>query len=296
MLLHSQILPAHSDSPGKIKQLYMRSASIGPEQDYAPVFYLEARIDFADVRSGYHMTFGTNSVVDILNLEDETPWTRDMVRGVNPEDLQTTKPEGARLRRLPDCVSPELLTRIETQYLTYLLRHTEVTVYRNFALNAYSLPGESEEEFQVRCLDLLNDFFRRDLDEFREVINRRLERIEQKFIAGDREGEFGFDRRRTQARSELRALAERITELFLQTELTLDGEVKLLPPADPELSDLEHRLAALETDVCHEIWLLQNSYQEKVRNIDEYLIHPNLRDLHLVRTGILWMPVGAPEP
>jgi hypothetical protein len=30
-----------------------------------------------------------------------------------------------------------------------------------------------------------------------------------------------------------------------------------------------------------------------VTNIDEYIIHPNPRDLHLVRTCILWMPAEA---
>ena len=50
---------------------------------------------------------------------------------------------------------------------------------------------------------------------------------------------------------------------------------------------------AILADVRRDIGRLLNSYQEKVRNIDEYIIHPGLKDLHLVRRCILWMPAGT---
>jgi hypothetical protein len=67
------------------------------------------------------------------------------------------------------------------------------------------------------------------------------------------------------------------------------------PYPDPARSDLEQCLETLEVDVRQEIRRLLNSYQEKVLNVDEYIIHPNLRDLHLVRACILWIPEGALE-
>jgi hypothetical protein len=65
--------------------------------------------------------------------------------------------------------------------------------------------------------------------------------------------------------------------------------------ADPTRPDLEQSLESLEIDARLDIRRLLNSYQDKVRNIDEYIIHPGLKDLHLVRTCIAWMPAKARE-
>jgi len=296
MSLSSQIFPAQAEHPGRIKHLYFRPASTVPDQEYEPFFYVEARIDFADVRSGCNVTCGIHSALDMLSLDGDLLWTRDMVRSVDPAAILASKPESAQLRRLPEFVTENLLARIESRHLSYLLRHAETRIYRNFVLNAYSHPGETRNDFQLRCLEVFNEAFRGDLDALREVFNRRLGRIEQKYLRQDRTGEFESDRRMAQARSKLHALAENIAEFFLQTELTLDERIMTPQHPNPDSPDLDQSLEALEMDVRLEIQRLIDSFRDKVTNIDEYIIHPNLRDLHLVRICILWIPVGASQP
>ncbi len=292
MSLNSQVFAARPDHSGKVKQLFLRPTSSTAEQEYVPCFYVEARIDFADIRSGYHMTCGLNNILDIHPFEEDLLWTRDMVRRVDPTSLQTSKPEKAKLRQLPEFVTEEHVSRIETQYLSFLLHYSEARVFRNFVLNIYSHPGETREDFQIRCLDVFNESFRGELETLREVVNRRFERIEQKYIGRDRAGEFESDRRMTQAKSRFHAVAERIAELFLQTGLTMEtADAVGLQYPDSSRPDFEQSLNMLEADVRRDVWRLLNSYQDKVRNIDEYIIHPGIRDLHLVRTCILWMPV-----
>jgi hypothetical protein len=41
-----------------------------------------------------------------------------------------------------------------------------------------------------------------------------------------------------------------------------------------------------------EISKLSDSFNEKASAVDEYILHPNLKDIHLVRSCILWMPKG----
>ncbi len=294
MSLKSQTFAAQPEQSRGIKLLYFCPDSWAPEQPWAPYFYLEARIDYADVRSGYHMTCGLNHVLDLQPFDEDLPLTRDMVRTVDPAAIRTTKPEGATLLSLPVYITEDLVHRLETQYLSFLLRHAEVRVFRNFALNIYSYPGETCNEFQVRCLDVFKESFRGELEPLREVVNRRFERIEQKYISRTRTGEFESDRRVASARSTLHAVAENIAELFLRTELTLESaDVTAMRYTDPSRPDVEQSLEILETDVRRDVGRLLNSYQEKVRNIDEYIIHPGLKDLHLVRKCILWMPAGA---
>jgi hypothetical protein len=35
---------------------------------------------------------------------------------------------------------------------------------------------------------------------------------------------------------------------------------------------------------------LDDAYEEKARSLDEYNLHPNPKDIHFVRSGVLWMP------
>jgi hypothetical protein len=291
MSLKPQELSGQSGAGRRARHLFYRRDSGAGEYTCVPYFYVEARIDFADVRTGHHVTCEFNDLMEIDSLDDEFLWTPDMVHAVDPARLQTSRPEGADLGALPDSVTEDTFDRLETHYIRYLLRHAETRILRNFALNLYSLPGESREEFHKRCMEILNESFRGELDELREVANRRLERIERKYLRYDRPGEFESERRMTQARSRYHATAEAVAELFLTTELSMHdgGNVGLHIP-NPHRPDLEEALETLEVDVRRDIQRLLRSYQERVSNTDEYIIHPGLKDLHLVRTGIVWMP------
>jgi hypothetical protein len=296
MSLNEQPFAAPPEHPGRVKQFYWHSTSPDTRLDFAPHIYFEARIDYSDVRSGYHMTCGWNSVLDLNPWEEDLPLTRDMVRSVDPKAVLPSKPDRARLAALPGFVTEDLLCRLETQYLSFLVRHAEISLLRNYALNIYSLPGETPDEFQARCLESFGESFRGELDAMREVVNRRLERIEQKYAGRDRVGEFESDRRISQVRSRLHAMAESIVGLFLETELSLAPvEIRNAVSSESSRPDFEQSLESLEGDVRRDINRLLNSYQDKIRNIDEYICHPGLKDLHLVRKGILWMPVEAPE-
>ncbi len=295
MPLDSQVLSAQPDQIGRIKHLFSPPEASFAGQPYAPSIYFEARVDFADVRSGCHVTCDKNCVLDIVQLDDELVWTTDMVRTIDPARLVTAKPEAVTLRKLPDFVNESFLFRAEALYLSFLIRHTTVRLFRNFALSIYSHFGETREEFESRCMEEFNDSFRADLDVLREVVNRRLERIATKYVGG-RAGEYESDRRVTQARSKMHAMSERFAELFIQTELTSDSGPLTPRRPNPSHPDLEQNLDTLETEVRMEIRRLRTFYWEKVQNIDEYIIRPNFKDLHLVRTCILWMPEGAAGP
>jgi hypothetical protein len=291
MSLKSQAISSQLHGPRKTKHLFCPPVESAAEYDCVPYFYVEARIDFADVRTGHHVTREYNDLMKMGCIDDDLLWTRDMVLPVDPSLLQASKPEGAKLGELPGFVNDEAFARLETQYIQYLLRHAEARVFRNFALNSYSLPGEGREEFQKRCMEILNESFRSELEGLREVANRRLEHLEQKHLKAGRPGEFESDRRMTQARSRFHETAETVAEMFLAAELSLEdvGNIKLHVP-DPLHPDLEEALEALKAGVRRDICRLMRSYQERVGKIDEYIVHPGLKDLHLVRTCIVWLP------
>jgi hypothetical protein len=215
-----------------------------------------------------------------------------MVQEIDPSKIGPVPPNGTRLSRLPAYVDLLFISRIETQFLQYLMRSYEIKVFRNFDLNVYSSPGESMGEFIGRCRDLSDAAKRQELDYLHEIFDRRLEQLKQKYLSGNDYSEL----ERTEADSRKRdiffQISERLADLFLHAE----WDPPHFPPSDrlsPGEEELEQRLAAIHLEARETIRRVCEAHDEKARAIDEYILHPNLKDIHFVRSCILWMPSEA---
>jgi hypothetical protein len=279
---------------GRLKHLYWRAPESPGGAVYLPHLYLEARVDFADVRSGLHETCNVSRVMQIPNLDPADAWTEDMLVHVDPADIQSVPPSNVTLGKSPDWFSADSVPAVETQFLALLLRSFRVKIYRNFDVNVYSRLNESLEDFKSRCIEMLNDSFRGELDRLREQFDRLLEQARERHLTTHEWAAFDSSRVIAQQRGEFRTAAERITSLFMDTELNLVPQEFSRGFANCSRTELQQSLASVELDAQYAIAKLMAAYQQKVSNIDEYIIHPNLRDIHLVRSCLLWMPGETP--
>ncbi len=278
-----------SKSSDKISELFWCSEIPNPDSEFLPFFYAEARIDFNDVRTGFRETVSLKKALELLSDMDLI-WADDMIRDVDPDKIGIIAPESICLQTMPDFVDEQFISRMEAKLAQYLMRRFEAKVYRNSVLNIYSFPGELLNQFTNRCLDLLDGPMRQELASLHEVYNRKLAQIKQKYLDyEDDSGEFETAKLDSRNRDAISRISERIAELFLRAELSLRpaaGPFRNLQGAQ----ELEERLLSLELESQQVIAKLWDSYMEKARAIDEYVLHPNLKDIHLVRSGILWMP------
>jgi hypothetical protein len=276
-------------SSDKINELFWSAAIPNPDSEFCPFFYAEARIDFNDVRTGFRETVSLKKALELLSYEDLI-WTDDMIRDVDPDKIGSLAPEGIRLQTMPDFVDEQFISRMEAKLAQYLMRRFEAKVYRNSVLNTYSFPGELLNQFTSRCFELLDGPMRQELASLHEVYNRRLTQIKQKYLGyEDDSDQFETAKLDSRNRNAISRISERVAELFLRAELSLRpvaGPFRNLQGAQ----ELEDRLMSLELEAQQVIAKLWDCYAEKARAIDEYVIHPNLKDIHLVRSCILWMP------
>jgi hypothetical protein len=276
----------------RIKQLYQRlEDSSGSAAEWVPLFCVEARVDFNDVRTGFRETVSLSKALEIYSDNAELLWTDDMIRDVDLLKASSSAPEGVRLSALPDFVNANFLTRMENQFVQYLLRSFETKIYRNFDLNVYSLSGESRSDFCKRCRDLFAGAKRRELDQSHEVFNRKLEQVKQKYIGVTDSGELEKARSESRNRDVFSRCSEQMTELFNSAELRLKP-LPYPPRISSNMQELEERLLALEWEARQAITRLADFFEEKANAIDEYILHPNLKDIHFVRSCILWAPKG----
>ncbi len=296
-------LKKHSSQPtDALRSLYLTPEYPGPsETEYFPHFYVEARIDFNDVRTGFRETVSLSKALEIHSNEAELSWVEDMVRDVDLQKTSLSRPDSIRISPLPSFVDSNFLSRMETKFVQYLLRSFVAKVHRNYALNIYSFAGETRGDFVRRCRELLDEAKRKELDLLHDVFKRKLEQTKEKYLLSSEP--LGLDlvdeplglelaKAESQNKSIFFRYSERIDEHFLRGEVQPDFN----PDANrdtSEINELEERLMSLELEAQVEIKKLQDSYGEKVQNLDEYKLHPNPKAIHFVRSGILWMPKKA---
>ncbi len=282
-----------AQSTDKVRHLFLATEDPGtPDIEYFPYFYAEVKIDFNDVRTGLRETVSLNKALEIYSNNADLLWVEDMVRDVDPAKTRSSAPDAVRFSILPDFVDANFISRMETQLIQYLLRSFVTKLYRNSVLNVYSSPGESEAEFSRRCLDLLDAPKRKESDSLHDVYNRRIEQLKGKYLGESESSVLELAKAESQNRDIFSHYSERIAELFLRIEIPTDSPsgTILRSPAGKEL---EERLQALESEARQIIAKLRDSYEEKARALDEYILHPNLKDIHFVRSCILWMPKKA---
>jgi hypothetical protein len=282
--------PNTADS-GTIRHFYLKPAGDAAAAEFAPRFYLEAKIDLSDVRSGLRESLSVNRALELILLEGDVLWTEDMVQAIDPDVVESGLPPSPRLKPLPPNVDAACLRSVENQFLSYLLRHFEVRIFRNPILRLYSLPVESKDDFRARCLETLARPFRADLDNIRELCDRKLERVKLRYLRLESGGGFAEERISAEARNWIHEMSERVEELFVRAELTSEPAVgnPMFPhPAD---GTLEQRLALIESEAREAIRRLADEYTEIAGQLDEYLVRPSLKDIRLGGVSILWMPV-----
>ncbi len=260
-----------------------------PDIEYLPHFYAEVRIDFNDIRTGFRETVSLMKALDIYSENADLLWADDMIRDIDPRKMKSEIHESAHLARLPDYVNANFMARMENKFAEYLLRCFEQRIYKNFALNIYSFSGESLADFTGRCMELFDGPMRQELDYLNEVFKRKLERVKQKFLSSEEEGAFERAREESQRRNAFAVYSDKIASLFVQSEFRNKSTFGR-PEAAKSMSELDERLIGLEQEAQQAILKIGESYEEKARAIDEYILHPNVRDIHFVRSCIIWIP------
>jgi len=272
-----------------VRHFHLKTADA--QKEYNPFFYLEAKIDLADVRSGLRESLSVTRALEIVQFDGDALWTEDMVQGVDPATVEAGLPAVPALRPLPSHVDAACLKRVESQFLRYLLRHFAVCIFRNPYLRLYSLPGETNEDFTTRCLEILAQPFRAELDDIRELSDRKLERVKLAYLKPAGPGGIAEERASAELRNRIHEMAERVEELFVTAELTAEpaeGDPMFSETAD---GTVEQRLAQIEVEARDAIRRLAIEYTAMAGNLDECVVRPSMRDIQVGRASILWIPV-----
>lgn len=273
-------------------RFYLTDAAAGRDLEFEPYLMLEARIDFNDVRTGYRQTCGIQKIVAIPEEMVEPLWDDDGIKDVNSDKLTTDPPENIRIRNLPKHLDETFISFIEIRFIEYLLRTFTVQIYRNYFLGVYSAYGESRSDFIIRCIELVQTPMYSEFDSMLEVFERKLERLQQKYLFQEELEDIKRMKVDSRNRELFHFIAERVLSLFLRTEFSIQSFTKPTSP-EPYIQEFEDRLHTLHLEAKETVAKILDFYEEKAKSIDEYLLHPSMKNIHFVRSFLLWIPTGA---
>jgi hypothetical protein len=274
---------------GSIKSLYLsRGDSERHDIEYFPYFYAEIRIDFNDVRTGFRETRSLGKALEIYSHPTDLFWVEDMILDVSPGQMQSIPPVNGQLSSLPEFVDDKFVSLMETQYMQYLLRSFEVSLFKNSVLNIYSNASESRDEFIARCAELFEKPMREEMDQVGDVFYRRLGQLKEKYLSSDEFLGMEIQQLESRNRDAFSQYAEHIATLFLKGDLRSRPDISILPSQNA--MELEECLIEVEQEARRAIRGIMDAYEYKAQALDEYILHPNLKDIHFVRSCILWMP------
>ena len=279
-----------------IESLYLPpTASRKAAAEYFPYVYIEAGIDFNDVRTGYKCAV---KLARALKMHDDHAfpgWIEEIIHDADIDNVQEVQPRAVRLHPPPEFMDAEFIDVVKNRYIEYLARTWKRILYHNSELKIYSGAGESREEFTVRCRELFLERMREELNQVRVIFKRIKDQLKEKYLGiGDVElPDSVLLAPEENDRNIFSRYAERIDALFMNAaSLTVDAAIDTPSRMDTK-SELEDRLISLMEAARGRIARLRETYGKKSELIDEYILRPNLKNIHCERSCILWMPRKA---
>jgi hypothetical protein len=275
-----------------IESLYLRpeDPNITASEYYACV-YIEASVDFNDIRTGYK---GATKLARALKIHEGgtvSGWSEEIIQDANIDRINEIPPHAAQLHPPPEFLNAEFINIVKNRYIEYLTRSWKKILYRNSELDIYSSAGESREEFAVRCRELFLGRMCEELNKLRVIFNRMQEQLKEKYlgiVVTELPGSAPLTPE-AKNRGIYSRYVERIDALFMRAASSAVNASSDLLRMDKN-SELEERLIALTAEACRKIALLRENYEKKVELIDEYILRPNLKNIRCERSCILWMP------
>lgn len=222
-------------------------------------------------------------------------------------DLRTTAPEGAiyRLTNAP-LKNKTLLTSIERDLKNHLAASQSIEVPYNATLKLYGRPGETAEQFEVRCLQAADSKADQDLAKLKDTYETKLERLrEQHATASDRVGVLD-EQAKGKRNSELLSTAGSILGgLFggrkssvlgkLGTAANRRGQTSAakerLAAAEGKVARIEEQIAELEDELADDVAEIDQNWMTKAKDITTLRIGLEKTDIRVTQIVLAWLPV-----
>jgi len=296
--------------PAGVPQYYLPiRGSIPPDQSltYQAGVLAAATVNFVAGTRGTSSSVRVRQVATAPESALALNWEKSSPMETTLEDMDRQPAADAALAPLPAAMGKVASYRAwGTDFSDWLFRTQTMEAYKSPSSKLTSDPGESEEAFRSRIMDVATakrDEVIQKLEKKyatkRRTLESRLTKAEQ---AVEREGEQSRGRKMQTAISfgatilgaifgKVRSTGTvgRATTAMRDVSRSIDeaGDVKR---AEQNAADAKQRLDELETQLQEEIDTLTDKTDPATEDLEKILMRPRKSDITLDALGVLWMP------
>ncbi|HWL45743.1 MAG TPA: helicase HerA-like domain-containing protein [Ilumatobacter sp.] len=243
----------------------------------------------------------------VYPLSEATDASRAVAVDYDDRDLRATAPEGIvyRLPRAP-IKNKTFLSGIERDLKDHLVRARSIEVPYNANLKLYGRPGETAEQFEVRCLQAADAKADEQLAKLKDTYATKLKRLrEQQATAADRVDVLE-EEARGKRNSELLSTAGSILGgLFSGRKSNALGKLgtaagrrgrtnaakQRVTAAEGKVARIEEQIAELDDQLADDVADIDAAWMAKAKQVTTLQIGLERADVKVAELALAWLPV-----
>jgi hypothetical protein len=227
-------------------------------------------------------------------------------------DLRVEAPVGASYT-IPDAPVDEsaYFKRAAADLKGFLARSRSVSVFRNPSLKLFSRVGEARSDFEQRCDAAAQQEADRETAKIRDRLEQKKDRLESAAATARRQMEQAQVDSRSRGQNELLAGAGAVLSILLggrgsarsmgsragsalgsasSRRAMKDRAEQRERAAKERLDDREEDLRQLEQEILDEVTGIDQDWQAKARDIEEFDIGLESTDVDVAEVALVWIP------
>ncbi|MCB2178444.1 DUF87 domain-containing protein [bacterium] len=280
--------------------------ALGQGIRYKPVLLVQADIRYLQRKYNLDYEEKRTALVTDPDPRGMVRWEEYLASPVDPRQLEDTPFNGARFDVLEaPFTDSRTFKAFESDFVDWVYRRTEVTVYANEALKLYAGPETSEGAFRKLASDQARKNLEEERQETKVKFDKKLDALQKKLNHEKRELE---DDRAEHSQRKMEELSTHFENLFggkaygrrrissslSKRRMTQKAKADMEESLDM-IEEIEEDIEQLTAEAEDAIDELEEKWAQIARQITEIPVAPYKKDILVEVFGVAWMPYHLVE-
>jgi hypothetical protein len=269
---------------------------------YRPALLTQAAVRYLDRKTGLDHDKSVTALTADVSPRGVVRWEEVLSERIEPTSLDRTPAPEAQFADIEAPLNDaKTLKALEKDFLDYIYHSAGLRLLSNPVLKLIAQPDMTEGEFRKQCAEVAQEGLEAEEDKLRDKYRTKIKRIEDKLIREERE--LSEDQAEHQARKVEGYISigetvagflgvgrrRSISAAMSKQRMTKKAEADIEESME-EIEDLKEDLAEIEEELVEELEEIKERWGEAAAEIEETVITPYKKNIHLELFGVAWIP------
>ncbi len=273
---------------------------------YRPVLLAQAGVRFLNRKYNLDHEVKKTAVVIEPDRRGTVRWENHLSQSLDSRDLDRNPAPEARFINVEEPLSnAKVVKTMETDFIDWIYRGTEVMVKANETLKIYAGPNEGSEKFEKACQKAAAEKAEVEADKIEARFEKKLDALETKLSREERElaeDEADYKQRKMQ---EAATHSETLFSLFSKRRRSVSSSMSKrrmtakaredVEESEEEIERLKQDMDELEAEMKEALDELEAKWAEIATDNTEISVTPYKKDVNVELFGVAWMPYHLVE-